>query len=91
MKLEWSEAARQDMNALFAYLDARNPQAADKTEAAIFATVEELLVFPKVGRLGRVQGTRELIVTGTPYLLIYALNAETVFIVRVLHGAQKFP
>jgi addiction module RelE/StbE family toxin len=91
MKLEWSEAARQDMNALFAYLDARNPQAADKTEAAIFATAEELLVFPKVGRLGRVQGTRELVVTGTPYLLIYATNAETVFIVRVLHGAQKFP
>jgi addiction module RelE/StbE family toxin len=90
MKLEWSEASRQDMNALFAYLDARNPQAADKAEVAIFATAEELLVFPKVGRLGRVQGTRELVVTGTPYLLIYAINAETVLIVRALHTAQKF-
>ena len=42
-------------------------------------------------RPGRVAGTRELVITGTPYVAAYAVTAETIRILRVLHGAQRWP
>jgi toxin ParE1/3/4 len=46
---------------------------------------------PKLGgRRGRVDGTRELVVAGTPFILVYRLNeAHTrIEILRLLHGSQ---
>lgn len=50
-----------------------------------------LLEFPEAGRIGRLEGTRELVVTGTPYVVAYRLAEEVVLILRVLHGAQEWP
>jgi toxin ParE1/3/4 len=44
-----------------------------------------------MGRIGRVPGTRELIVGGTPWIIVYRVRADAVEIIRVLHGAQKWP
>jgi toxin ParE1/3/4 len=38
-----------------------------------------------------VPGTRELVVTGTPFIVVYRVEAATVVILRVLHGAQRWP
>jgi toxin ParE1/3/4 len=53
--------------------------------------VRRLLDFTESGRPGRITGTRELVVTGTPYIAVYALTGATVRILRVLHGAQAWP
>jgi len=48
---------------------------------------------PEAGRSGRRRGTRELVISGTPFILIYRVRARParVEILRVLHGKQKWP
>jgi len=43
------------------------------------------------GRRGRVPRTRELVIQRTPYIAIYALRSDLVFILRIVHGAQQWP
>lgn len=54
-------------------------------EAAAF-----LAYHPEIGRLGRVSGTRELVVAGTPYIFVYRVKA-TIEILTILHTARKWP
>ena len=51
----------------------------------------EILDDPPLGRPGRVAGTREFVVTGTPFILVYQAQGGDVRILRVLHGAQRWP
>jgi len=51
--------------------------------------VEQLLHFPKSGRIGRVEGTYELVIVGTPYVAAYRVFADRVRILRVIHGASR--
>jgi plasmid stabilization system protein ParE len=44
-----------------------------------------------MGRSGRVAGTRELVIAGTPYLVAYRVEAKAVVILAVIHGAQRWP
>ena len=53
--------------------------------------VEHLAMSPGLGRPGRVAGTRELVVSGIPYIVPYRVKGEVVQIITVLHGAQKWP
>jgi len=48
---------------------------------------------PRMGRIGRIAGTRELVLSGTPYVVIYDLRNmdEQIYILRVLHGARRWP
>ena len=57
----------------------------------ICIAVEHLANFPQMGRSGRVPGTRELVITRTPYIAVYQITGETIRIERVLHGAQQLP
>jgi addiction module RelE/StbE family toxin len=57
----------------------------------IRAQVRQLLQFPETGRPGRIEGTRELVISRTPYIAAYRIMGETVRILRVLHGAQLWP
>ena len=53
--------------------------------------VELLATHPASGRIGRVPGTRELVITGTPYIVPYRVRGDAVEILRVFHGARKWP
>ena len=48
---------------------------------------------PEAGRRGRLGGTRELVIPRTAFLPIYRIDreAQTVEILRLLHGAQQWP
>jgi toxin ParE1/3/4 len=46
---------------------------------------------PHMGRAGRIKGTRELVVSGTPYVIAYRVEPDAVVILRLLHGAQRWP
>lgn len=91
MRLEWSVFAIHDRNAIFDYIEADSPQAAITVDERIEQQVHELGQFPEMGRPGRVEGTRELVIQQTPYVAAYRVTGDTVRILRVLHGALRWP
>lgn len=91
MRLEWSVFALEDRDGIFDYIEEDSPRAAVVVDGRIRTQVRQLLQFPETGRLGRVDGTRELVISQTPYIAAYRINGDTVRILRVLHGAQQWP
>jgi addiction module RelE/StbE family toxin len=91
MQLEWSVLARDDRAAIFDYIEADSPQSAITVDDRIREQVEALIEFPEMGRPGRIDGTRELIIQRTPYIAAYCIAGNTIRILRLLHGAQMWP
>lgn len=91
MCVEWLSLALADLNAEAEYIARDNPSAAERIVDDIFAATDRLAVFPAMGRPGRVLGTRELVVSNTPYIVPYRVRGQTVEIIRVLHGSRKWP
>ncbi|MDA3869306.1 MAG: type II toxin-antitoxin system RelE/ParE family toxin [Gammaproteobacteria bacterium] len=89
-ELEWLELARTDLLGIVDYISDDNPDAAQRVKDDIEMKAEKLPEFPKIGRPGRVEGTRELVVWSN-YILVYQEDALTVRILRVLHAAQQWP
>lgn len=91
MRLVWARHALADRDAIFSHIEAESPRAAVNIDDQIVAAVRRLLDFPESGRPGRIAGTRELVVPRTPYIAAYLVIADTVRILRILHGAQVWP
>lgn len=83
--------ALSDRDPIFTHTEAENPSAAILVDERIVAAVRRLVDFPASGRAGRIAGTRELVINGTPYVAAYAITETVVRILRVLHGAQEWP
>ena len=91
MALKWTRAASQDLESVEQYISRDNPEAAIDTVREIIGRVEMLAQHPGMGRPGRVEGTRELALSGLPYVVPYIHEADTIVILRVFHGAMKWP
>ena len=91
MRLEWTGASFTDRIAIFDYIAADNPRAARATDDRLQEEARRLISFPYTGRVGRLRGIRELVVTGTPYIAAYIITDDAVRILRVIHGAQQWP
>ena len=91
MIIVWSPRAIAHLADLRAYIALDNPNAAGRIAATLLAAVERLTELPNLGRPGRVGGTRELVVPGTPYVFPYRLRGDRLEIIAVFHGRQKWP
>ena len=91
MRVVWTARALRDLASLRAYIWQDNPAAAERQVERILAVAARLAEFPETGRPGRRAGTRELVVSRTPYLLPYRIRGELVEVLRVLHGRQRWP
>lgn len=91
MRLTWSALAIADRLAIFDFIEQENPAAAVRIDTKIELGIRQLLQFPESGRIGRVTGTRELVITGTPYIAAYAVLPDRIRVLRILHGAQVWP
>lgn len=91
MRVRWLARALANLNAEAAYIARDQPQAATRVVQAIHESVDLLVRHPALGRPGRVLGTRELVVPGTPYIVPYRMRDNEVHILRVFHGARKCP
>jgi toxin ParE1/3/4 len=92
MRIEWSTLADADLKHIYAYISEESPKAAVAVLSAIRRAVRgQLATSPMSGRVGRVAGTRELVVPRLPYLVAYRIGHSRVQILRVLHGAQRWP
>ena len=79
-----------DLMAIVDYISDDNPDAAQVLKEDIEAKTSRLRENPRLYRIGRVEGTREMVVRSN-YLVVYAEDARTVTILRVLHAAQQWP
>ena len=91
MQLRWTEAATEDLERIADYLFAETPLHAARIVTDIYESPSKLLNFPALGRPGKAEGTRELVLNALLYLIVYSISADTVLIHRILHGAQKWP
>jgi toxin ParE1/3/4 len=91
MKIEWAQPALSDRDAIFDHIEADSPRAAILVDERIEAAVKRLADYPESGRPGRVEGTRELVMSNAPYILPYRVAGDAVRILRVLHSARLWP
>jgi plasmid stabilization system protein ParE len=88
----WTALALQDIQDAVLYISESSERAADRVGSAILAAGESLTYFPKRGRYGKQNGTRELIVQSTPYYLVYRITRDgDIVIRRVMHMARDWP
>ena len=83
--------AQADIESAFAYIAQDSPRAAQIVVERILSSLESLPEHPGMGRPGRVEGTRELVIARTPYVAVYEVMPQGVAVVRVIHGAQNWP
>jgi toxin ParE1/3/4 len=91
LQIRWTEKADRNLDDVEAYIAQDNPEAALRMVLKVIGAVEQLLDNPGLGRPGRVPGTRELVVGGTPFLVPYRARGEVIEILAVFHGAMKWP
>ncbi len=91
MRLRIYGPARRDIENAYDHISRDNPGAARRVAERILNAVERLEEHPFVGRPGRVEGTRELVISRTPYIAVYVVDGETVAVVRIIHGRQRWP
>ena len=92
MRVEWSIPANADLKAISEHIEHdRNLETANRIVGAVFDAIQSLGKMPYRGRPGRNQNTREMVVPGLPYIIIYRVSKDRVAIVRIVHGTQKRP
>jgi toxin ParE1/3/4 len=92
VKIVWSHPAIDDLAAIRAFISRDDPKAAQRVALHIVETIETTLAgSPHIGRLGRVPGTRELVVSKTPFVVPYRVKDETIHVLRIYHGARRWP
>jgi len=97
MNVHWTDPAQSDLYSILEYIVGDNPDAADRVEQRILGAVEALAEHPRRGRPGRIAETRELVVPGLPYVVVYTITQPRpaadpeVAILRVVHGARRWP
>jgi toxin ParE1/3/4 len=89
--VKWTKRAHENLIEEARYIAERDPDAADRTLDRIGNAVKMLAQHPGVGRPGRVSGTRELVIAGTPYIIPYRVRGGRIEILRVFHSSRKWP
>jgi toxin ParE1/3/4 len=90
MRIRWHRSARADLAELVEFIANENPDAASRVVDEIHRQIALLSNYRELGRPGRVIGTRERAVVGTPFIVVYQAEADIV-ILRILHGARRWP
>jgi toxin ParE1/3/4 len=91
MRIRWTHAAGEDLQHIKEYLTEHSPQFAQSTVLELYETVLSLKTSTGRGRLGREEGTRELVLSRLPYIVAYRINEEGVEVLHIFHGAQNRP
>lgn len=91
LEIRFTEIALSDLQSTFEFISNENPEAARHTISQIFEGLDQLKKFPESGRPGRRKGTRELVITSLPYVIVYRLKQNFLEILTVLHTKRKWP
>ena len=91
MKLRLSRPASRDLEIIYEYIARESPRAARNVVERIASVLDMLEEHPRLGRPGRVQGTREAVVTRTGYVAVYRVDGDEIAVARIVHGRQQWP
>ena len=91
MTLVWLKQAINDRDAQLDYIAQDNPLAAVTQGDRIDEQLDTLLQHPQMGRPGRTQGTRELVISRTRFIVVYRLKSKRIELLRLPNGAQQWP
>jgi toxin ParE1/3/4 len=90
--IEWTEQAARQLDQAHDYIALSNSEeVAAQITRHIAASIQQLATFPVSGRLGRVRGTRELVISNSPFVVAYCIEKEYIVILAIYHGAQQWP
>jgi len=91
MKVKWLLAAQRNLISEAEYIRKENPSASVEMARTIQDRTAYLADHPFMGRAGRIPETRELIISGTPYIVPYRVKKDVVEILRVIHASRDWP
>jgi toxin ParE1/3/4 len=92
MRIDWSPHAVSDLEAISEYIEQdRSLETANRVTRAIYNSIQGLRTMPNRGRHGRMESTRELVVSNLPYIVVYRILDQRLLILNILHGAQRWP
>jgi len=89
--LVWLRRAIADRDAQLDYIAQDNPFSAIEQGDRIARQVGQLVQNPEMGRSGRKHGTRELVISRTPFIVVYRIKGQRIELLRLLHGSQQWP
>ena len=91
MKLRFTPRAVENITAIADYIRERNPAGAQRVRAAIYESLQDLILFPNVGRLQQTEGVRKFVTRKYAYIVYYTVDdsAEEIVILNVKHPAQR--
>jgi toxin ParE1/3/4 len=91
MRVRWTTPAREQLVGAYEYIAEENRAAASHTADQIWESTQLLARHPMAGREGRVDGTRELVIRGTPFVVAYRVQKNEVWVLAVMHGTRRWP
>jgi toxin ParE1/3/4 len=91
VKVIWSAASVRHLQEIVEYLQGESAVRTISNRRRILAAVKRLAQAPNIGREGRIEGTREVVVPRSPYIVVYRLSAQQVEILGIWHGARQWP
>jgi toxin ParE1/3/4 len=91
MRLRWTIPAAEDLYNIVQHIQKDNPAAAAEVAETLYDGCGTLTKFPRRGRKGRIEGTRELVFPDLPYIVVYKVYDEILEVLRIYHGAQDWP
>jgi toxin ParE1/3/4 len=91
MRIRWTPAAAADLGDISNYLKDRHPHYRQPTIRKLYEVIRSLKDSPHRGRLGREEGTRELLFPPLPYIAVYRVKEHDIEVLRIYHAAQNRP
>jgi toxin ParE1/3/4 len=91
MKLRFTRRATENIASIAGYIRDHNPAAAVRVRAAIYSSLQNLILFPHAGRLQKTEGVRKLVTRPYAYIVYYVVDesADEIIILNVKHPAQR--
>ena len=91
MLVRWSPKAADDLARIVKHIRRDSPEVARRIAQTIYGRAGALGAFPNRGRIGRVEGTREVPLPPLPFIVVYRVRERALEISNILHGAQRWP